>query len=314
MNRRRHTRIRPEFGRRLRKQIRRRGPVILVALLLCWMAAVRARETVEASVLVVLAFSAGAAWAVWGISCLKEGVWLGAAAHDMTWSAHRRSLARTGPDEADESSAFLIGQMVRVEQRVAEFVTETAMAGVTLALRGGRIGSWREARSTRMGEHGHVDLGYGWLEPGRSAALPYILEHELAHLRRQDSRNRLLVDAITVTAASLCAGQLPLADAALALCGIAVGWVAYQWWGELACDRAATSRCGRQTAIACWRQELDGERAVPPLTRWGLSILGLISHPPTRLRLWVSCWPPSGAGSVAEEPVWGSRRTDAPTK
>ncbi|MCX4523969.1 hypothetical protein OHA69_40995 [Streptomyces anulatus] len=57
--------------------------------------------------------------------------------------------------------------------------------------------------------------------------------------------------AITVTAASLCAGQLPLAEAALALCGIAMGRVAYQWWGELACDRAATNRCGRQTAIDC---------------------------------------------------------------
>lgn len=56
----------------------------------------------------------------------------------------------------------------------------------------------------RAGEHGHVALGYGWLEPDRRAALSYILEHELAHLRRQDSRNRLIAGTVTVTAAALC--------------------------------------------------------------------------------------------------------------
>ncbi|MEI5032056.1 hypothetical protein RB201_01550 [Streptomyces sp. S1A(2023)] len=79
----RRTRIHPEFGLRPRKQIRHWGPVILAALLLCWMAGAGARETVEAPVLVMLAFSAGAARALWGISCLREGVWLGPASHDM---------------------------------------------------------------------------------------------------------------------------------------------------------------------------------------------------------------------------------------
>ncbi|MEU8598394.1 hypothetical protein AB0D07_32645 [Streptomyces globisporus] len=78
-----------------------------------------------------------------------------------------------------------------------------------------------------------------------------------------------------MTVASLCAGQLPFADAALALCGIAVGWVACQWWGELACDRAATNRCGRQAAIDCWRQELG------LMQRW---VTGSVTRP--------------------EEPVW----------
>ncbi|MFD4595736.1 hypothetical protein [Streptomyces rubiginosohelvolus] len=98
----------PEFALRLRKQIRRGGPVILV-LLLCWMAGARARGTVDAPAMVVLAFSAGVGWALWGIVCLKEAVWLGAAAHDMTWGAYRRSLARTDPDPGDDSSAFLVG-------------------------------------------------------------------------------------------------------------------------------------------------------------------------------------------------------------
>ncbi|WP_405551245.1 hypothetical protein OG215_41450 (plasmid) [Streptomyces globisporus] len=290
MTRRERSWVCPEFALRLRKQIRRGGPVILVMLLLCWMAGVRARGTVDAPALVVLAFSAGVGWALWGIVCLKEAVWLGAAAHDMTWGAYRRSLSRTEPDPGDESSAFLVGQMMRVEQRVSEFAAETGMAAVTFALAGGRIGSWEDASSVGAGDRGHVALGYGWLEPDRSAALPYILEHELAHLRRQDGWKRLVAGTVTVTAAALCAGQLPLADAALALSGIAVAWAGYQWWGELACDRAANNRCGRETAVACWRQELDRRRAVPPLRRWGFSLLGLISHPPTRLRLWVSCW------------------------
>ncbi|MEU5560816.1 hypothetical protein AB0H47_32645 [Streptomyces globisporus] len=107
MTRRERSWVCPEFALRLRKQIRRGGPVILVMLLLCWMAGVRARGTVDAPALVVLAFSAGVGWALWGIVCLKEAVWLGAAAHDMTWGAYRRSLARTEPDPGDENSAFL---------------------------------------------------------------------------------------------------------------------------------------------------------------------------------------------------------------
>ncbi|MFJ9195490.1 M48 family metalloprotease [Streptomyces globisporus] len=298
----------PEFALRLRKQIRRGSPAILVVLLLCWMAGVRARGTVDAPALMVLAFSAGVGWALWGIVCLKEAVWLGAAAHDMTWGAYRRSPSRTEPDPGDESSAFLVGQMMRVEQRVSEFAAETGMAAVTFALAGGRIGSWEDATSVGAGDRGHVDLGYGWLAPDRSAALPYILEHELAHLRRQDGRKRLVAGTVTVTAAALCVGQLPIADAALALGGIAVAWAAYQWWGELACDMAANNRCGRETAVACWQQELDRRLAVPLLRRWGFSLLGLISHPPTRLRLWMTCWTAAPARDCV--PRRGSRSED----
>ncbi|WP_199889780.1 hypothetical protein [Streptomyces badius] len=131
-------------------------------------------------------------------------MWLGTAAHDMTWGAYRRSLARTEPDPGDENSAFLVGQLMRVEQRVSEFAAETGMAAGTFALRGGRIGSWEDASSVRAGDCGPVALGYGWLDPDRSAALPYILEHELAHLRRQDGRKRLVAGTVTVTAAALC--------------------------------------------------------------------------------------------------------------
>ncbi|MGW7369457.1 hypothetical protein ACWGI8_40080 [Streptomyces sp. NPDC054841] len=137
-------------------------------------------------------------------------------------------------------------------------------------------------------------LGHIWLEPERNAAMPYILEHELAHLRRQDSRSRLIGGTIGVLLASLCAGLLPLVEAAVALAGLGAAWVAYRWWGELACDRAAARHCGRQTALACWRQELDGERMIPLLPRLFFSFLALRSHPPTRLRLWLSRWAPPG--------------------
>ncbi len=83
------------------------------------------------------------------------------------------------------------------------------------------------------------------------------------------------------------------------LSGIAVGWAGYQWWGELACDMAANNRCGRETAVACWQQELDRRLAVPPLRRWGFWLLGLISHPPTRLRLWMARWATPSARSCA---------------
>ncbi|MFD4130120.1 hypothetical protein ACFXKK_23225 [Streptomyces globisporus] len=63
----------PEFALRPRKQIRRGGPVIMV-LLLCWMAGIRARGTVDTPALVVLALSAGAGWALSGIVSLKEEI------------------------------------------------------------------------------------------------------------------------------------------------------------------------------------------------------------------------------------------------
>ncbi|MBH1937852.1 hypothetical protein I5Q34_26880 [Streptomyces sp. AV19] len=255
----------------------------------CVLAALRWWTEPRAAGVIMLAVVAGGLRVWSGLSGLGNTVWAGAVGQDMTWRAYRDpDMAVTNDGTRDEDSELLISQMRRVEERVEAFAGESGMERISLSAAGGRIGTWNAASSVRFGRRGHVTLGHVWLRPERNAVMPYTLEHELAHLRRRDSHARLAAASVGVVLMVLCTGLLPLGRAAAALAGLGVLWVAYLWWSELACDRAAARRCGREMAVASWRQELGDARRVPPVRRLFFAFLALRSHPPLRLRLWLS--------------------------
>ncbi|MFF4227460.1 hypothetical protein ACFYZH_32060 [Streptomyces abikoensis] len=265
----------------------------MTAALGCVLAALRWWTEPRAAGVIMLAVVAGVLRAWSGLSGLGNTVWAGAAGQDMTWRTYRDPDLTVAKDGArDKDVEFLISQMRRVEERVEAFAGESGMERISLSVAGGRIGTWNAASSVRFGRRGHVTLGHIWLWPERNAVMPYTLEHELAHLRRHDSHTRTAGAVVGVVLMVLCTGLLPLERAAAALAGLGVLWVAYLWWSELACDRAAARRCGREMAVASWRQELEDARLVPPVRRLFYALWALQSHPPLRLRLWLSCLAP----------------------
>ncbi|MFJ5680243.1 hypothetical protein [Streptomyces sp. NPDC093097] len=271
-----------------------RGAVLVLA---CSVAAVHWWRSPSSVVVIVLAVLAAAIWAALGATTLSNAVWEGMLSQDLTWYAHRRP---EGPAVSDEprskDTEFLVGQMRTVEERVQDFLRETDMTHISLAVTGGWLGLWHEAASIRSGTSGHIDLGYFWLWPDRSTVLPYTLEHELAHLHRNDARTRLAITTVRTALIVLCAGFLPLSHAALALVALAAIGSGYRWWVELACDRAAALHCGRDVAIETWKQDLADARQVPLIRRMLSAALALRSHPPMMLRLWWARCTPAPAG------------------
>ncbi|WP_329583281.1 hypothetical protein [Streptomyces sp. NBC_01361] len=200
------------------------------------------QQTLGPPVVITLAVAAGGAWAMFGLWRLSASLWLAAVHQDMTWHAHRQPCGGSDADSSGEEHRRMLIQMVRVEERVAAFASETGMADITIAVMGGRIGMVHEASALQTGRRGHVAVGSMWLSSEYTATMPYILEHELAHLKSQDSRNRVFAGTTCIVPAMLSAGLLPMAEAAVALAGLGLGWVVYRWWSELACDRAAAGR------------------------------------------------------------------------
>ncbi|WP_370424257.1 hypothetical protein AB8O64_36495 (plasmid) [Streptomyces sp. QH1-20] len=275
----------------------------------CVLAALRWWTEPRAAGVIMLAVVVGVLRAWSGFSGLGNTVWAGSVGQDMTWRTYRDPDVAVAKDRIrDKDSEFLISQMRRVEERVEAFAGETGMERISLSVAGGRIGTWNAASSVRFGRRGHVTLGHIWLWPERNAVMPYILEHELAHLRRRDSHTRTAAAVLGVVLMVLCTALLPLDRATAALAGLGVLRVAYLWWSELACDRAAARRCGREMAVASWQQELEDARLVPPVRRLFFAFLALRSHPPLRLRLWLSRLAPPADRDCALPLARGIRR------
>ncbi|MEU9480771.1 hypothetical protein [Streptomyces sp. NPDC048191] len=265
----------------------------VLTVMACGVAAVRWQHPLAAGGIVGAAVLTAAIWSVLAALSLSNAIWAGLVSRDLTWYAYLPpdGVRRGGP--LDPDTEFMVGQMCQVEARVQDFIRESDLEHVSLAVTGGRLGLWHEAVSTRSGRSGHVALGYFWLWPDRSAALPYILEHELAHLRRNDARTRLGTTTLRAALIVLCVGLLPLAQAVLVLAVLAAVGIGYQWWVELACDREAARHCGRHVAVAAWKKDLADSREVPLGRRLLGAFLALRSHPPMVLRLWWARLTPS---------------------
>ncbi|MFC8013741.1 hypothetical protein [Streptomyces cinereoruber] len=194
---------------------------------------------------------------------------------DRTWELHETELAA----EAE--------QMRRVEARVADFAATYGLRRITLAVTGTRFGWAGAARSIRSSQTlGHIELGHFWFFPEGAASLPHIVEHELAHIRRNDSVRSVLWASVVAAGSVACAGLLPLPYAAAAIAVLFIVRPAAGWWAELACDTFAARQCGRTAALRVVTQFLDDRRALPPRHRYVSMAVALRSHPPLLLRRW----------------------------
>ncbi|MDF3141804.1 MULTISPECIES: hypothetical protein [unclassified Streptomyces] len=233
-------------------------------------------------VLVAVVFAGGLRAAV-GFSALGNMGITGLWRQQMTWDVYRDRVWK--PHEA--ALAAEADQMRKVDARVTTFATEHGMERITLAVAGARLGWWGAAESVRSSRTlGHIELGHFWFFPEGAASLPHIVEHELAHIQRNDSRTFVLMASAGAMSSVACAGLLALPHAAAGITVLFAVCTATSWWAELACDRIAARRCGRSVAVSALTHFLDDSRALPAPTRLVSTAIALRSHPPFRLRRW----------------------------
>jgi Zn-dependent protease with chaperone function len=125
------------------------------------------------------------------------------------------------------------------------------------------------ASSSRHGASWQLRLGSGTLL-GSPTACEAVIEHEVAHLDRYDTRRRRLLLAVAAGAiAAPLAIREVAAAAAATLVGLLVG-VLHNWWTEVQCDREAARKCGRDAvkeglALAGSSSRLSGTHPPRPL-------------------------------------------------
>jgi hypothetical protein len=222
----------------------------------------------------------------------------------MTWDVYRDRAWE--PHEAE--LAAQVEQMRRVEARVSDFATTHGLQRITLAVTGIRLGWAGTARSARSSKTlAHIELGHFWFFPEGVASLPHIVEHELAHIRRNDSVRSVLWASACAAGSVACAGLLPLPYAATAIAVLFAMHTAVCWWAELACDTIAARECGRPAALRAVTQFLADRRALPARLRHVSMVLALRSHPPLLLRRWWIRHAPALPDTDAAAPIasWG---------
>lgn len=185
----------------------------------------------------------------------------------MTWDVYRDR--EWEPHEAE--LAVQADQMRKVEARVTDFAPAHGLQRITLALTGARLGTWGAARSSKM--LGNIELGHYWFFPEGAPSLPHIVEHELAHVERNDSARHQLRTAAIAAGSVVGAGLLPLSH------------VAACWWTDPSCGTIAARRSGRVPHSAL-THFLHDRRALPVPLRLIAMVVALRSHPLLLLRRW----------------------------
>ncbi|MFJ2627678.1 hypothetical protein ACIO6T_30830 [Streptomyces sp. NPDC087532] len=260
------------------------GPHIAVAAVIASEAITTALHGSHVSFALYGAMIAGGIWA-WHSHCTHDrGVWAGSMAQSMTWDSFVRPSATPEHNTAPLYLA-MAERMGKTEHHVRAFAQQHSLERISIALPLSR-GAFGDANSTRHGARGHLWLGQKWFHPRHTHHLPAVLEHELAHLRRHDTRKRLIAESAAVAATTLCSGLLALPALTLIVLTARLSLGAVRWWGELACDAAAVRACGRAPVAAMWSADLADERTMPWVTRTWHTMRAVRIHPPLRLRRW----------------------------
>ncbi|MEW2493762.1 hypothetical protein AB0942_09465 [Streptomyces nodosus] len=238
---------------------------------------------------VYTAIISGALWAWHGHHTSDRAISSGLFAQTLTWDCFVRP--HRAPTDPPALYLPMAARMRQTEHYVRAFAARQGLKRISLALPGDRH-SLSDARSTRHGRRGHLWLGAHWFHPEHTQHLPPVLEHELAHVRRCDTRTRLGVETIAVVAVTLASGLLPFwAFSATALTTWLITAVLH-WWAELACDAAAVRACGRTGVAAMWSADIAAERRTSLTARaWNFTRTGHL-HPPLRLRRWFALHAP----------------------
>lgn len=205
-------------------------------------------------------------------------------AQHLTWDAYVRP-ARV-PPEPDALYVAMAERMRQTEQHVGDFAARHRLQRLSLALTGHRLGDLHEAGAVRYRDRAHLWLGARWFHPADTRHLAALLEHELAHVRRSDTRRQTAVGTLAVAVSVAAAAWLPPSAAALVIGAVCGGLTAISWWSELACDTSAIRVCGADAVAAMWTLDIDEARTRSRLARTRDVLLAMRTHPPLRLRRW----------------------------
>ncbi|MFF3327271.1 hypothetical protein [Streptomyces sp. NPDC002889] len=259
------------------------GPRIVVTVVMAGETISTALNGPQAAVALYGALLAAGVWAWHGRYTFDRAVSGGHLAKLATWDLYIHH--RTPPEDDDGLYTAMAQRMRQTDQHVRAFAAQHSLELISIALPTKRE-AFGDARSTRHGNRGHLWLGTRWFHPRHAHHLPAVREHELAHLRRRDTRKRLVAETTAVAAAALAAGLLTLPALALTALTAWLGIGAVHWWSELACDAAAVRACGRSPVAAMWSADLAEERTMPWPSRTRHTLRALHRHPPLRLRRW----------------------------
>ncbi|MGW6706859.1 hypothetical protein ACWGDE_18470 [Streptomyces sp. NPDC054956] len=241
------------------------------------------RGNASLALVLMSALIVGGVYAGLGLTALGQLGFSHLWRQQMTWEMYRDRAWE--PHEADMEAQ--VQQMRKVEARVADFVAAHGMDRITLAVTGAGIGWAGAAQSARTSRTlGHIELGLIWFFPEGRAALAYIVEHELAHIERNDSIHHVLLTSGIAVSTVACAGLLPLPYAAATIAVLLAARSVVGWWSELACDTIAARQCGRPATVRALTHRLNERRAQPVRLRYLSAAGGLRSHPPLLLRRW----------------------------
>ncbi|MFG3002033.1 hypothetical protein [Streptomyces sp. NPDC048340] len=241
------------------------------------------RGNATLTLVLLSALVTGGLYAGLGFTARGDFKFTGLWRQQMTWEAYRDQVWE--PHEAEMAAE--VEQMRKAEARVADFAAAHGLDRITLAVTGAGLGWIDDAGSVRISKTlGHIELGHLWFFPEGIANLPHIVEHELAHIQRNDSMRHILWTSGTAATSVAGAGLLPFPDAAVAITAVFALRTAAGWWRELACDTIAARRCGRPAAVRALTHLLDNRRTLPARLRYASMLAGLRSHPPHLLRCW----------------------------
>ncbi|WP_327309821.1 hypothetical protein OG730_41800 (plasmid) [Streptomyces sp. NBC_01298] len=274
-------------------------PLIVVTLVTIGEVISTARHSTHPAVAAYCTVLAAATWALSGRRTQERAVSGGYFAQFTTWDLYVRP--HTPPEEPTALYTALAQRMQQTDQHVTAYATCNGLDRISIGLPRPRD-AFADARSARYRNAGHLWLGARWFHPHYTHHLPAVLEHELAHIRRNDTRGRLAVESCAVAVSVLAAGLLPLVATSLTVLAAWLATRAFRWWSELACDLAAIRACGRASVAAMWTADLADERNLRWPVRSLHALWALNRHPPLRLRRWFSLHIP-GPTSDARHPL-----------
>ncbi|WP_331732370.1 hypothetical protein OG613_47885 (plasmid) [Streptomyces sp. NBC_00015] len=238
----------------------------------------------------------GALWAWHGHHTSDRAVSSGFFAQALTWDPFVRP--HKAPLDPPALYRPMAARMQQTEHYVRAYAARHGLERISLALPGDRH-SFKDARATHHGRRGHLWLGAHWFHPEHTQHLPPVLEHELAHIRRRDTRTRLAVETCALAIVALASGLLPAWTSAATAVGAWTISAALHWWTELACDIAAIRACGRTSVAAMWTADIADERRTTLTARaWNAIRTGHL-HPPLRLRRWFALHAPLRLSATA---------------
>ncbi|WP_327411296.1 hypothetical protein OG458_41920 (plasmid) [Streptomyces sp. NBC_01281] len=235
------------------------------------------------------AFVISVLWALQGYRTSENAVSSGLMAEALTWNPHLRP--RRAPSDASPHYLFMVERMRQTESHVRAFADQSGLERITLALPVDQH-SLHDARATRHGRLGHLWLGAHWFHPEYTQHLSPVLEHELAHLQRHDTRTRLAIETSALGGVAIASGMLPLSILAATTLAAGLSIAVHHWWTELACDAAAVRACGRTGVAAMWTADIADERTTSLAARARNFMRNGHRHPPLRLRRWFALHAP----------------------